>query len=87
LKFKFDLNSNWFVIYKTVLKKKKDFLISYGFLAEFPARPSQPPPAHTACVAQPAGAAAQRSMGAHPRSKAKSNPLSESNSIAPNPTR
>jgi hypothetical protein len=51
LKFKFDLNSNWFVIYKTVLKKKKDFLISYGFWAEFLARPSRPPPARAACVA------------------------------------
>jgi hypothetical protein len=28
LKFKFDLNSNWFEIYKIDLKKKKDFLIS-----------------------------------------------------------
>jgi hypothetical protein len=25
LKFKFDLNSHWFVIYKIVLKKKKIF--------------------------------------------------------------
>jgi hypothetical protein len=28
LKLKFDLNLNWFIIYKTVLKKKQHFLIS-----------------------------------------------------------
>jgi hypothetical protein len=35
LKFKFDLNSNWFVIFKTDLKKKKNFLIGDQLRAEF----------------------------------------------------
>jgi hypothetical protein len=34
LKFKFDLNSNWFEIYKTDLKKKKDFLFFLAYWAE-----------------------------------------------------
>jgi hypothetical protein len=84
LKFKFDLNSNWFVIYKTVLEKKKDFLVSQGFWAEFPARP---PPAHMAYVAQPPSTVAQRSVGTHPHSEAESDPLSEFDPIAPNLTR
>jgi hypothetical protein len=52
------LNSNWFVIYKTDLKKKKNFLIEFGVWAEFSARPSRPHRARTAYAAQPAGAAA-----------------------------
>jgi hypothetical protein len=87
LKFKFDLNSNRFVIYKTVLKKKKVFLFEFGFWAESSARPSRPPRARVACVAQLAGAAAQRFAGMHPRSEAKSDPLSESDPIALDPTR
>jgi hypothetical protein len=75
LKFKFDLNSIWFVIYKTILKKKKDFLISKGFWAEFLARPSRPPPACVACTPQPAGAMTQQSIGVHPHSKAESDPI------------
>jgi hypothetical protein len=34
LKFKFDLNLNWFVIYKIDLKKKKNFLFEIGSWAE-----------------------------------------------------
>jgi hypothetical protein len=55
LKFKFDMNSNWFVIYKTDLKKQKNFLIGNRLQAEFgaaqpasprarPAQPSRPAP-------------------------------------------
>jgi hypothetical protein len=65
LKFKFDLNSNYFVIYKTVLKKKKKFLFEFGFWAETSAWPSRPPHARVACMTQSAGAAAQRFLGAH----------------------
>jgi hypothetical protein len=39
LKFKFDLNSNWFVIYETDLKK--NFLFKISFWAESNARPSR----------------------------------------------
>jgi hypothetical protein len=43
LKFKFDLNSNSFVIYKTVLKKKRNFLIGNRLRAEFgAAQPASP---------------------------------------------
>jgi hypothetical protein len=42
LKSKFDLNSNCFVIYKTDLKKKKDFLFKIGIWAESMTRPSRP---------------------------------------------
>jgi hypothetical protein len=56
LKFKFDLNSNWVVIYKTDLKKKKDFLFKISFgpnlrrgtasltARAWPTRPSRPVP-------------------------------------------
>jgi hypothetical protein len=40
LKFKFDSNSNLFVIYKIDLKKKKKFLFEFGFWAEFLAWPA-----------------------------------------------
>jgi hypothetical protein len=62
LKFKFDLNSNWFVIYKLDLKKKKNFLIENWLRAEFG-------------VAQPAGAAAQRIHGHAPSSGSKPDPI------------
>jgi hypothetical protein len=81
LKFKLDLNSNWFVIYKTDLKKKKNFLFEFSFWAETSARPSRPPPARVACMAQPVGAMTQRIHGCAPRNGAKSDP------IAPDPTR
>jgi hypothetical protein len=64
LKFKFDLNSNWFVIYKTDLKNEKNFLIGNRLQDEFG-------------VAQPAGAAAQRIHGRTPRSGSKSNPIGD----------
>jgi hypothetical protein len=86
-KFKFDFNSNCFVIYKTILEKKNVFLFEFGFRAESSARPSRPPRAHAACMAQPTSTAAQWFTGAHPRSEAESDPLSESDPIAPNPTR
>jgi hypothetical protein len=56
LKFIFDLNSNWFGIYKTDLKKIKGFLFFLAYWAESssaqpassshtrPARPSRPAP-------------------------------------------
>jgi hypothetical protein len=57
LKFKFDLNSNWFVIYKTALKKKNIFLFEFGFWAESSVRPAGLPVS--------AAYAAQRFAGAH----------------------
>jgi hypothetical protein len=87
LKLKFDLNSNSFVIYKIVLKKKNVFLFEFGFWAESSARPSRPHGVRAACAAQPAGAVAQRFVGVHLRSEAESDPLSDSNLIAPDPTR
>jgi hypothetical protein len=55
LKFKFDLNLNLFVIYKTDLKKKRNFLFEIGSWAEIqpvcPAWPALP----TLRVAQHAG--------------------------------
>jgi hypothetical protein len=36
LKFKFDLNSNWFVIYKTILKKEKGFSNFLRLLGRIP---------------------------------------------------
>jgi hypothetical protein len=68
-------------MYKIVLKKKKVFLFEFGFWAETSARPSWPPHARTACVAQPAGTTAQQFTGVHPRSEVKSDPLSESDPI------
>jgi hypothetical protein len=47
------LNSNWFVIYKTDLKKKNDFLFKIGIWAESTARPSRPHHVHVAYAAQP----------------------------------
>jgi hypothetical protein len=87
LKFNFDLNSNLFVIYKTVLRKKNVFLFEFGFWAESSAQPSRPPRARVACAAQLAGAVAKRFTGVHRCSEAESDPLSESDPIAPDPTR
>jgi hypothetical protein len=56
----------------------------------FGLKPRHGPAGFTACAAyaaQPAGAEAQPFMGVHPRSEAESDPLSESNPIAPDPTR
>jgi hypothetical protein len=64
MKFKFDLNFNWFVFYKTELKKKKNFLFEIGSWAEIQlvgpawpalptlrmAQPSQPRPSTLAAV-------------------------------------
>jgi hypothetical protein len=44
-------------------------------------------PARAACVAQPSGAVAQQFTGVHPRSEAESDPLSEYDPIASDPTR
>jgi hypothetical protein len=49
LKFKFDLNSNLFLIYKTVLKKKRISSLKTGIWAESTARPSQPHRARGLC--------------------------------------
>jgi hypothetical protein len=62
LKFKFDLNSHGFVIYKTVCKKKNVVLFEFGFWAESSARPTWPPRAQASCVAQ-------RFAGTHPHSE------------------
>jgi hypothetical protein len=64
LKFKFDLNSNLFVIFKTDLKKKKNFLIGNQLRAEFG-------------VAQPAGTTAQRIHGRASRSGSKPDPIGD----------
>jgi hypothetical protein len=77
----------WFVIYKTVLKTEKVFLFEFGFWVESSARYSRPPRAHVACVPQPAGTATHQFTGTHRRSEAESNPLSESDPIASDPTR
>ncbi len=66
---------------------KKDFLFKFSFWAESSARPSRPPHVRVAYVAQPVGAMARWFTGAHPRSQAESDPLSESDPIAPDPTR
>jgi hypothetical protein len=68
LKFKFDLNSNWFVIYKTALKKKNIFLFEFGFWAESSVRPSRPP--------RERGLRGPAVCGRAPRSEAESDPLS-----------
>jgi hypothetical protein len=81
LKFKFDLNSNKFLIYKIDLKKKKNFLLEFGFRAETLVRPSRPPHARAAYAAQPVGTTAQWIRGHVPHSGAKSDP------IAPDPPR
>jgi hypothetical protein len=77
LKFKFDLNSNCFIIYKTDLKKKKNFLFKFGVWAESTAQPSRPPRARAAYAAQTAGAAAQWIRGRAPRSGSKSDPIGD----------
>jgi hypothetical protein len=77
LKFKFDLNSNWFVIYKTDLKKKKISYLNSAFGPNLqrgpagltvrvrPARPRWPTP-------QP-----NRLGGAHRVAEPKPDPLSQ----------
>jgi hypothetical protein len=57
---------------------KKFFLFEFGFWAESSTQPSQPPRAHTTCVAQSAGATAQWFTGMHPCSEAEFDPLSDS---------
>jgi hypothetical protein len=53
LKFKFDLNLNLFVIYKTDLKKKKNFLFEIGSWAEIQPAGLAWPALPTLRVAQP----------------------------------
>jgi hypothetical protein len=63
-----------------VLKKIKNiFLFEFGYWAESLVRPNRPPRVHADC-------AAQWFTGAHPRKKVESNPLSKSDTIAPDPT-
>jgi hypothetical protein len=79
LKFKFELNSNLFVIYKTNLKKKKNFLIGNRLQAEFGA--AQSTTARAAYVAQSAVPRPGGSRARNPRGEAIPNPLSKSDPI------
>jgi hypothetical protein len=79
LKFKFDLNSNLFVIYKINLKKKKNFLIGNRLQAEFGV--AQPTTARVAYVAQSAVPRPGGSRARNPRGEAVPNPLSKSDPI------
>jgi hypothetical protein len=74
------LNSNLFVINKTVLKKKNVFLFEFSFWAESSAPPSRPPRAHAAY-------AAQRLTGVHRVAKLNPTGQAESDPIAPDLTR
>jgi hypothetical protein len=67
-----------------ILKKKNVFLFEFGCWDESLAQPSRPPRVR---AAQPTSAVAQQFTDAHPRSESKSDTLSESNPIAPDPTR
>jgi hypothetical protein len=76
LKFKFDLNSNLFVIYKTDLKKKENFLIGNQLWAEFGA--AQPATTRAAQLEAPRPGG---SWASNLRGEAEPDPLSKSDPI------
>jgi hypothetical protein len=79
LKFKFDLNSNCFVIYKTNLKKKNNFLIGNRLQAEFGV--AHRATTRAACTAQPAAPWPGGLWARNPRGEAEPDPLSKSDPI------